>query len=115
MCRASAGACDLAETCTGASPTCPADQLVAATTVQPRQRRHLRPRRDLHRREPDLPRRPARRDHHRLPRQRRHPRRRRDLHGREPDGSRRPARRRHHRLCRASAGACDLVETCTGA
>jgi cysteine-rich repeat protein len=31
-CRASAGACDPAETCTGASPDCPADQLLPPTT-----------------------------------------------------------------------------------
>jgi hypothetical protein len=33
VCRASAGACDAAETCTGASPDCPADAKTAAGTV----------------------------------------------------------------------------------
>src|SRR5205814_161268 len=32
-CRASAGACDVAETCTGASTTCPSDTFVASGTV----------------------------------------------------------------------------------
>ncbi len=33
VCRASAGACDVAETCTGMSSACPADAFVASTTV----------------------------------------------------------------------------------
>src|SRR3989442_8793246 len=33
VCRASADACDVAETCTGTSRDCPADQLASTTTV----------------------------------------------------------------------------------
>src|SRR5205807_3980331 len=32
-CRASAGACDVAETCTGASTTCPADGFLSSSTI----------------------------------------------------------------------------------
>src|SRR5437667_6772026 len=33
VCRAAAGPCDVAETCTGASPTCPADAFLPSSTV----------------------------------------------------------------------------------
>ncbi|HEY3354648.1 MAG TPA: kelch repeat-containing protein [Polyangia bacterium] len=33
VCRAAAGACDVAETCNGSAPTCPADGFLLATTV----------------------------------------------------------------------------------
>ncbi len=33
VCRASAGACDVAETCSGSSATCPADGFASATTI----------------------------------------------------------------------------------
>src|SRR5213592_658948 len=44
-CRATAGACDVAETCTGTSSTCPSDGFASASTVCPAQRANATPRR----------------------------------------------------------------------
>ena len=56
-CRASAGACDVAETCTGASAACPADALTPAGTVCRASAGACDVGRDLHRRRGGLPRR----------------------------------------------------------
>ncbi|MFO0761027.1 MAG: hypothetical protein U0359_31405 [Byssovorax sp.] len=53
VCRASAGACDVAETCDGAGNNCPADGFAAAATVMPAG--PLRRGRELHRRRSELP------------------------------------------------------------
>ena len=144
VCRAAAGVCDVAENCDGSNPSCPADAVEPATTDVPCDRRRLRPGRELRRHRHRMPAepgsgrgsfvcrgsagacdvtescdgagrtarpmRPAR--WHGLPRLRRGLRRDRDLRRREHRPA--PPTRRAPRACRASAGVCDVAETCDG-
>jgi hypothetical protein len=108
VCRPSGGVCDVAESCTGSAPRVRRTRSSRAARW-PSVGRRLRSGRELHRSPP-----PARRreEHDRLPALRRRLRRRRELRRRRT--TRVPPTRRARRTCRASAGVCDVAESCDG-
>ncbi len=113
VCRAAAGVCDPAETCTGASDTCPANAFASSATVCRASAGVCDPAESCTGSSPLLSRR--REEHRRLP----PPAAASATSPRAATAARdacpADAFRSAAEICRPAAGVCDLAETCTGA